>query len=96
VVFFKLEGTWLAIWPREDLAADAGLEPAGSGFSGFSLAHNEPSAEGVDRVYAEALAAGAKPVKPPTETFWGGYAGYFADPDGHLWEVAYNPFTDLT
>ena len=75
---------------------DAGLDPAGSGFSGIALAHNEPSREGVDRVFAEALAAGAQATQPPRETEWGGYAGYFADPDGHLWEVAWNPFTDLT
>jgi catechol 2,3-dioxygenase-like lactoylglutathione lyase family enzyme len=75
VVFFRLEGLLLAIWP---------------------LAHNEPSREGVDAVFAEALAAGATVVKQPVDTFWGGYAGYFADPDGHLWEVAWNPFTDLT
>jgi uncharacterized protein len=96
VVFFELQGTWLAIWPREELAKDARVDAAGSGFRGISLAHNEPSREGVDAVYAEAIAAGAVPTKPPEETFWGGYAGYFADPDGHLWEVAWNPFTDLT
>jgi catechol 2,3-dioxygenase-like lactoylglutathione lyase family enzyme len=96
VVFFRLEGLLLAIWPREELAGDAGIPPAGSGFSGIALAHNEPNKEGVDAVFAEALAAGATSVKQPTDTFWGGYAGYFADPDGHLWEVAWNPFTDLT
>jgi catechol 2,3-dioxygenase-like lactoylglutathione lyase family enzyme len=96
VVFFRLEGMLLAIWPRAELAGDAGLSPAGSGFSGIALAHNEPSREGVDAVFAEALAAGATVVKQPVDTFWGGYAGYFADPDGHLWEVAWNPFTDLT
>lgn len=96
VVFFELEGTWLVIWPREELAKDAAVDPAGSGFSGIALAHNEPSREGVDRVYAEALAAGATVTQPPRETEWGGYAGYFADPDGHFWEVAWNPFTDLT
>ena len=97
VVFFRMEGNMLlVIWPREELAGDAGLDPAGSGFSGIALAHNEPSREGVDRVFAEALAAGAQATQPPRETEWGGYAGYFADPDGHLWEVAWNPFTDLT
>lgn len=96
VVFFRLEGMLLAIWPREELAGDAGVSPAGSGFPGIALAHNEPSREGVDAVFAEALAAGATSVKQPVDTVWGGYAGYFADPDGHLWEVAWNPFTDLT
>jgi hypothetical protein len=96
VVFFKLEGSWLALFPREELAKDAGIADGRPGFSGITLAHNEPSKEGVDAVFAEALAAGAKAVKQPEEVFWGGYSGYFADPDGHLWEVAYNPLTDLT
>jgi catechol 2,3-dioxygenase-like lactoylglutathione lyase family enzyme len=94
--FFMLEGTWLAIFPRTELAHDAGVAPEGSGFAGFSLAHNEPSREGVEAVFAQALAAGATEVKRPAETPWGGYSGYFADPDGFLWEVAHNPFTDLT
>ena len=96
VVFFKLEGSWLAIFPREELAKDAKLPAEGSGFAGITLAHNEPSKEGVDAIFAEALAAGATILKQPEEVFWGGYSGYFADPDGHLWEVAYNPFMDLT
>ncbi len=96
VHFFMLEGTWLAIFPREELAADAGIPSHGSGFAGFTLAHNEPSPADVDRVFAEALAAGGTEVKRPAQTAWGGYSGYFADPDGFLWEVAHNPFTDLT
>jgi catechol 2,3-dioxygenase-like lactoylglutathione lyase family enzyme len=97
VVFFRLEGNQLlAIWPREELAKDAGVPAEGSGFGGFSLAHNVPDKESVERVFAEAIAAGAKPLKQPGDVFWGGYTAYFADPDGHLWEVAYNPFTDLT
>ncbi len=67
-----------------------------TGFPGFTLAHNVKSREAADHVFAEALAAGARPVKVPQEVFWGGYSGYFADPDGFLWEVAFNPFTDLT
>jgi hypothetical protein len=93
---FALEGTWLALYPREALAEDAQVSPRGSGFSGFSLAHNEPSPEAVDAAFAEALAVGATAVKRPEKVFWGGYSGYFADPDGYLWEVAHNPFTDLT
>ena len=85
-----------SLFPREELAADAGVSAAGEGFRAITLAHNEPSAAAVDAVFAEALAAGATAVKIPAETSWGGYSGYFADPDGHLWEVAYNPFTDLT
>jgi catechol 2,3-dioxygenase-like lactoylglutathione lyase family enzyme len=96
VVFFKLEGTWLALWTRQELAQDARVPAEGSGFRGLSLAHNAPSREDVDAVYAEALAAGASALKAPEEAFWGGYAGYFADPDGHVWEVAHNPFMDLT
>jgi catechol 2,3-dioxygenase-like lactoylglutathione lyase family enzyme len=93
---FRLEGTWLALYPREALAEDAQVSSAGSGFPGFSLSHNEPSPEAVDAAFAEAIAVGAAAVKRPERVFWGGYSGYFADPDGHLWEVAFNPFTDLT
>ncbi|MFI4964175.1 MAG: VOC family protein [Caulobacterales bacterium] len=96
MIMFRLEGAWLGLFPREASAQDAGISPEGSGFSGVVLAHNEPSKEGVDRVFAEALAAGATPVKKPEDVFWGGYSGYFADPEGNLWEVAFNPFTDLT
>ncbi|HEX8591500.1 MAG TPA: VOC family protein [Candidatus Paceibacterota bacterium] len=96
VVFFKLEGTWLSIHPYDKLAEDARVPAEGSGFSGITLAHNEPSKEGVDAVYTQALAAGAREVKRPEDVFWGGYSGYFADPDGYLWEVAWNPYTDLT
>ncbi|MGH6957678.1 MAG: VOC family protein [Caulobacteraceae bacterium] len=68
----------------------------GSGFSGVTLAHLEPSPQGVDRVFQTAVRAGARSVKAPGKVSWGGYSGYFADPDGHLWQVAFNPFTDLT
>ena len=95
VVFFALEGTWLALYPRDKLAEDAGVTD-GSGFGGITLAHNEPSQDAVDHAYAQAVAAGAKPVKPPAKSFWGGYSGYFADPDGYMWEIAFNPFMDLT
>ena len=95
IVFFSLEGTWLALYPRDKLAEDATV-PDGQGFGGITLAHNEPSPEKVDAAYAEAIAAGAGAVKPPQKTFWGGYSGYFSDPDGYLWEIAFNPFMDLT
>lgn len=95
VVFFSLEGTWLALYPRDKLAEDAQV-PDGQGFGGITLAHNEPSPEKVDAVYAQAIEAGAKAIKPPSKAFWGGYSGYFADPDGHMWEIAFNPFMDLT
>ena len=99
VVFFDMEGTWLELFPRSELAKDAGVVDtavATTDFRGVTLAHNEPTKEGVDRVMTEALAAGAKLVKQPQDVFWGGYSGYFSDPDGHLWEVAYNPYLDLT
>ena len=82
--------------PRALAAEDAGVPDDGSGFAGFSLAHNVKSKADVDAVLAEALSAGARAVKKPQDVFWGGYSGYFADPDGYLWEVAYNPFTDLS
>ena len=96
IVFFKLEGSWLALYPRDKLAEDATVPDDGHGFSGITLAHNVPSKADADAVFAQALAAGARAVKTPRDVFWGGYSGYFADPDGYLWEVAYNPFTDLT
>jgi len=97
VAFFELGGTVLGLFGREDLARDVGMDSVPrSGFSSVTLAHNEPSPEDVDRAYGEFLSAGATVVKRPTETGWGGYSGYVADPDGHLWEVAYNPFDDWT
>jgi predicted lactoylglutathione lyase len=92
VVFFHGKGPVLAIWGRAALAEDAGLEDRPSGFPGVALAYNARSEAEVDEVFAEAVKAGAGAVKTPRKTFWGGYAGYFADPDWHLWEVAFNPF----
>lgn len=91
VAFFTLHGTWLGLYGREALAEDATVPAAGSGFEAFTLAHNVHSEAEVDAVIAQAVAAGATLVKPPQKVFWGGYSGYFKDPDGHLWEVAYNP-----
>ncbi len=95
-IMFALQGTWLALYPRDSLADDAGVPAQDSGFTGMTMSHNEPSKAAVDAVYAQAVSAGARPVKQPQDAFWGGYSGYFADPDGYLWEVAFNPFTDLT
>jgi uncharacterized protein len=91
IVFFQAGGMALALFPRHELAQDANTAADGHGFSGFSLAYNARSREEVDSVLAEALAAGAKLLKPAEEAFWGGYSGYFSDPDGFLWEVAWNP-----
>lgn len=91
VSFFTTSGTWLALYPREALAEDATVPAEGRGFAGFTLAHNVGSREEVEAVIDEAESAGAEVVKPAGETFWGGYSGYFSDPDGFLWEVAWNP-----
>jgi catechol 2,3-dioxygenase-like lactoylglutathione lyase family enzyme len=91
ITFFELGQTWLSLYPRELLAADAGVPAEGSGFTGFTLAHNVRSAEAVDALLAEVAAAGGRIVKVGTHAEWGGYSGYFADPDGFLWEVAWNP-----
>lgn len=91
IAFFTLNGTWLSLYARASLAEDATVSQEGSGFGGFTLSHNVPSEAEVDAVFAEAVAAGAVLVKQPQKVFWGGYSGYFKDPDGHLWEVAHNP-----
>lgn len=91
VAFFTLNGTWLGLYARSALAEDATVSPEGSGFEGFTLSHNVASEAEVDAVIGEALAAGATLVKPAQKVFWGGFAGYFKDPDGHLWEIAHNP-----
>ena len=100
IAFFQNKGTWLALYPRAALAADVGW-PAGDGmaaaategggFCGVTLAHNVRSKGEVDELLAVAVAAGATLVKAAQDTFWGGYSGYFADPEGYLWEIAWNP-----
>ena len=91
VAFFTLNGTWLGLYGRDALAEDATVSVDGSGFAGFTLAHNVASEAEVDQTMEHAVSVGAKMVKPPQKVFWGGYSGYFQDPDGYLWEVAYNP-----
>ena len=92
VAFFELQaGLKLAIWPRKSIAHDSGLPPGGPSATEFTLGHNVSSKAEVDVVMEQAGRAGAVIVKPAHETFWGGYAGYFQDPDRHLWEVAWNP-----
>jgi uncharacterized protein len=92
VAFFDLAaGLKLAVWPRQSLAHDSGLPVSAPSPTDFTLAHNVSSRSEVDAVMEQAKTAGAVVVKPAQVTFWGGYAGYFQDPDGHLWEVAWNP-----
>ena len=97
VAFFNLQpGLKLALWPRSSIANDTGLAPSAPCPTGMTLAHNVESEAEVDAVMAQAKAAGAVIVKPAQPTFYGGYAGYFQDPDGHVWEVAFNPgFAEL-
>jgi len=92
VAFFSLNGSWLGLYGREPLAVDAAVPAEGNGFSGIALAHNVTSEDEVEAVLTQAAAAGATLTKPAQKAAWGGYHGYFKDPDGHLWEVAYNPF----
>ncbi len=96
VVFFQLNGMVLGLYPRDALAEDAKVDPAGSGFGGITLAYNARSKSDVDAVLTEAARAGARILKPAEDVFWGGYSGYFADPDGHPWEVAWNPDWEIT
>lgn len=92
VAFFRLAGgVRLALWPRKSIAADTGLRMASDAPGGFTIGHNVNSREDVDEVMAQANKAGATILKPQQDTFYGGYAGYFQDLDGHVWEVVYNP-----
>ncbi len=91
VVFFQTGGMVLALYPRTELAKDAKITPEGHGFCGISLAYNARTRNEVDAVLAEAQAASAKLLKPAEDAFWGGYSGYFSDPDGFPLEVAWNP-----
>lgn len=92
IVFFQLNGLILALYPKAALAEDAQVADDAAGFAGITLAYCARSSVEVDEALARAHAAGARITKPALEVFWGGYSGYFADLDGHLWEVAYNPF----
>ncbi|MBC7952457.1 MAG: VOC family protein [Rhodospirillaceae bacterium] len=92
VAFFQAGGVVLALFGAQSLADDAGVTLAPPGFRGITLAHNVRSKDQVALVLEEAEQAGARMVKPAQDVFWGGHSGYFADPDGHLWEVAWNPF----
>ncbi|HOI14797.1 MAG TPA: VOC family protein [Geobacteraceae bacterium] len=89
--FFILNGSWLALYPWNALAEDAAVNANGTGFRGITLAHVVSSKEEVREVLSQAVQSGGTLIKPAQDVFWGGYSGYFADPDGHLWEVAWNP-----
>jgi catechol 2,3-dioxygenase-like lactoylglutathione lyase family enzyme len=95
IAFFQAGSITFALFERQALAEDANVAAAGNGFPGFTLAHNVESEAAVDTLLAEAAAIGAQLVRPADKVFWGGYRGYFADPDGFLWEVCYNPFMQL-
>jgi uncharacterized glyoxalase superfamily protein PhnB len=95
LVLFDLGGVGLALYSRKMLAEDATVSETGSGFSGITLSYNAKNEAEVDQVLAEVSKLGATIVKPAQKVFWGGYSGYFKDPDGHLIEVAYNPFWEL-
>ena len=93
VVFFDLNGVVFALWPHDELAHDLGMAADSvPGYRGYALAHNVRSEAEVDAIFTQLEAKGAKIVKQPQKTFWGGYSGYFSDPDGHTWEIAHNPF----
>lgn len=95
IVVFDLLGQTLGLYPRADLARDMGLSPDQMGTGGMTLSHNVRDKSDVAPLLARAKAAGAKVLKPAHDVFWGGHIGYFADPDGHIWEVAWNPFSPL-
>ena len=92
VAFFNLNGTWLGLSTRDSLAKDIGISSEGKGYSGINLAHNVASEKEVNEVLDQAVNAGAKLIKSSQKADWGGYHGYFEDPDGHIWEIAHNPF----
>ena len=94
IAFFQAGRLAIALWSRDELAQDARL-PRDDGWGGITLAHNVRSREDVDRIVGEVLAAGGRLLKSPAEMEWGGYSGYVADPDGHPWEIAWNPHWPL-
>ena len=96
ITFYQCPGMLMGLFPVTELAKDQGRAGASLGSGAMNLAQNQVDRETVDQVFAEAIAAGATSLKQPQEVFWGGYSGYFADPDGHVWEIAHNPFAPLS
>ena len=95
IAFYKIEGQFFALYNKDDLTKDLGLPIHARSTGTITLATNYNSPEDVDRAFADAMTAGAIAITTPDKVFWGGYSGNFADPDGHLWEVAHNPFWTL-
>jgi uncharacterized glyoxalase superfamily protein PhnB len=95
ITFFKLNGIMLSLFQKDSLAEDAEVQAEGTGFKSFSIAYNANSKDEVNAVFKDLTDKRVKIIKQPKEVFWGGYSGYFADPDGFLWEVAYNPYLEM-
>ncbi len=95
IVFFKLNGFILGLFPAHELAKDASVSELGNGFKSFSFSINFNSEAEVDQHFNEITSKGAQPLKSPEHVFWGGYSGYISDPEGNLWELAYNPFLEM-
>jgi uncharacterized glyoxalase superfamily protein PhnB len=95
IVFFELNGFHLALYDREALAKDATVNHTGDGFTGFTMAYNTRSEKEVDDLVESLRQKGVRVIKEPQKVFWGGYSSYIADPDGNLWEIAYNPFLKM-
>jgi len=95
LIVYQLNGIALTLYPREELAKDAMVSPEGNGFRGFTLAINLRSEKDVDELVAKLKSNAVRVVKEPQKVFWGGYSSYIADPDGNLWEIAYNPFLEV-
>ena len=95
IIFFELNGLYLALYNRQELAKDATVDPEGQGFKGFTMAYNTRSEQEVDELLESLRKQGVPVVKEPQKVFWGGYSSYVSDPDGNLWEIAFNPFLKM-
>jgi hypothetical protein len=95
IVIYELDGILFSLYSRIELADDARVEPFGNGFKGFTLSYNVNSENEVDSIIEDLREKGVKIIKEPQRVFWGGYSSYIADPDGNLWEIAFNPFLNI-